>query len=314
MHKNRIFYKLIYSLIFFSFFASFKNQLSAQVAVNLSLERSLYIAYEPLLITTHINNLSGNALLLADDEHHPWFGFCIETTNGTPIPPNNPYYKMAPQRLASGEGLSNTINITSLYPISDFGSYRIHATVYIPEFQRYFSSPPLTFEVSDGRIIWQQNIEPSLKDNPSKATNSKKKIACRNVSLLSHRLPDYTALYLRIKDEDAGIIYCTHLLGSFTTYLKPEIVIDSNNHIHVLHQESPGIYIYTHTDLDGKIIDRKSFNIPQHSPSLTLTKSGIVSVTAGEVLTPNIHAVALPSKSKHADHTPSPVTGPTSHQ
>ena len=111
------------------------SKASAQVAVNLSMERSLYIAYEPLLVTTSLKNLSGNPLLLTDDnDAYRWFGFRIETLSGTPILPNDPHYEMPPLTIASGETRSCTINITSHYPITDFGSYRIRAMVYVPEF------------------------------------------------------------------------------------------------------------------------------------------------------------------------------------
>ena len=48
--------------------------LKAQVLVDLSIKRTLYIAYEPLLATVRITNLSGNRLLLADVEGKPHVG------------------------------------------------------------------------------------------------------------------------------------------------------------------------------------------------------------------------------------------------
>jgi hypothetical protein len=42
--------------------------LHAQILVDLSIKRVLYIAYEPLLATVRITNLSGNPLLRADVE------------------------------------------------------------------------------------------------------------------------------------------------------------------------------------------------------------------------------------------------------
>lgn len=49
----------------------------AQILVDLSIKRVLYVAYEPLLATVRITNLSGNPLLLADVESKKWFGFQI---------------------------------------------------------------------------------------------------------------------------------------------------------------------------------------------------------------------------------------------
>src|SRR5665213_3984295 len=98
---------------------STSGALKAQVIVDLSIKRTLFLAYEPLLATVRITNLSGNQLLLADVEGKKWFGFEIETLDGRPIPPNNPDYEVQPLQLGSGESISRTVNLTQLYPMTD---------------------------------------------------------------------------------------------------------------------------------------------------------------------------------------------------
>jgi uncharacterized protein (DUF58 family) len=48
--------------------AMMSHRASAQVTVDLSIKRNLYVAYEPLLVTVRVSNLSGDRLLLADVE------------------------------------------------------------------------------------------------------------------------------------------------------------------------------------------------------------------------------------------------------
>ncbi|MFI0348335.1 MAG: hypothetical protein ACH346_06170 [Chthoniobacterales bacterium] len=297
-----------------------EKQLLAQVVVEVSMERSLYMLYEPLLVTTSIKNFSGSPLLLADDnDAYRWFGFNIETSNGTPLPPNNLHYEMPPLSIAAGETRTSCINITSLYPISDVGSYRLRALVYIPEFHHYFSSPPLTIAIIEGRLLWKQVVRaysfsrienektPSLStsSDSQRGELSKEKQASplngfvsgpldheergmRTISLLSHRLPDHTALYLRIEDKASEIVFCTHCLGPYLPYKKPEILIDAKNHIHILQNETLGRFIYSHVDLDGKIIDRKKLITTKAKPSLVLTKRGIVTIVGGTLIDPNL--------------------------
>ena len=57
------------------FFGALAEQASAQVRVDISFKRKLYVLYEPLIATVTINNLSGRPLLLEDTDHHRWFGF-----------------------------------------------------------------------------------------------------------------------------------------------------------------------------------------------------------------------------------------------
>ena len=43
---------------------------SAQLQVDIKLKRTLYISYEPILITVSLTNLSGNPLPLHQDSQH----------------------------------------------------------------------------------------------------------------------------------------------------------------------------------------------------------------------------------------------------
>lgn len=247
--------------------------LRAQVLVDLSVRRSIYVAYEPLLATVRIKNLSGNPLLLSDMEGKKWFGFQIETLDGRPIPPNDPNYEIPPIRIGNGESIAREVNLTQLYPISDLGSYRIRAIVYSAELG-YFSSPPITLEITDGRLLWQQTVGvPAAQGESGEGT--------RTISLLSHRLADRTDLYLRIENKALGIVYCTHRLGDYISFGKPDVLLDAANAIHVLQNSAPRTFIYSKVGLDGKILDRLSYNAPKDRPFLQHSPGGEVHVLGG---------------------------------
>jgi hypothetical protein len=280
----------------------------AQILVDLSIKRVLYVAYEPLLATVRITNLSGNPLLLADVESKKWFGFQIETLDGRPIPPRDPNYEIEPVKVSPGESITRTVNLTQLYPLGDFGSYRIRSTVYAAELGGYFSSPPLTVEITEGRLIWQQTVGvPGQMEGMGSS---------RTISLLSHRLPERTDLYLRIEDKSSGIVYCTHRLGDFLSYGKPEIMLDSVNTIHVLQNSQPRLFVYSKIGLDGKILDRVSLNAPKEKPQLQRSNDGTVVVRGGFPFDPR----ATPTPGiiqKLSDRpvplpTPAPVSTPKS--
>jgi hypothetical protein len=264
------------------------SETRAQVTVELSIKRNIYIAYEPLLATVRINNLSGNRLLLADVEGKKWFGFQIETLDGRPVPPSDPNYEISPIQINPGEAVVRTVNLTQLYPLSDFGSYRVRATVYAAELSDYFSSPPLTLEITDGRLLWQQTVGVPGPAGIESGT--------RTISLLSHRLSERTDLYLRIEDKTRGIIYCTHRLGDFISYGKPDIQLDATNTVHVLQNNIPREFIYSKVGLDGKILERMTYSAPKERPHLVRSADGTVIVAGGIPYDP------------HAP--PSPVTMP----
>ena len=266
--------------------------LKAQVLVDLSIKRTIYIAYEPLLATVRITNLSGNRLLLADVEGKKWFGFDIETLDGRPIPPSDPNYEIPPIQIESGESITRTVNLTQLFPLSDFGSYRVRASVFATELNNYFSSPPLTIEITEGRLLWEQTVGVPGGGN-----------ATRTISLLSHRLTERTDLYLRIEDKEAGIVYCIHNLGDYIAYGKPDILLDTDNTIHVLQNTLPREFVYSKIGLDGKILQRGSLQAPKERPQLKRLPDGSVTVLGGIAYDP--HATPPPATvAKLSDRPP----------
>lgn len=276
------------------------RQALSQITVDLSIKRTIYIAYEPLLATVRITNLTGNRLLLADVEGKKWFGFQIQTLDGRPIPPIDPNYEIDPIQVGPGESITRTVNLTQLYPISDFGSYRVRASVHAPELSGYFSSPQLTVEITEGRLLWQQTVGVPGRAGTESGT--------RTISLLSHRLSERTDLYLRIEDKTSGIIYCTHRLGDFISYGKPEIQLDAGNTIHVLQNNIPREFIYSKVGLDGKILDRVTLSAPKERPRLIRSQEGTVSVAGGFPFDPR--ATPTPGLIQKLSERPVPMPTP----
>ncbi|MEI6344715.1 MAG: hypothetical protein WCP41_05065 [Verrucomicrobiota bacterium] len=274
--------------------------LRAQLLVDFSLQRNLYIAYEPLLATVRITNLSGGNLLLADVEGKKWFGFQIETLDGRPIPPIDPNYEIEPVQIGAGESITRTVNLTPLYPLGDYGSYRVRATVYAAELGGYFSSPPMTVEITEGRMLWQQVVGvPGMGQGRGSE---------RTITLLAQRLPDKTDLYLRIQDKNAGIVYCTSRLGDFISYGKPQVLLDSTNSIHILQNSAPRLFVYSKVGLDGKILSRISYNAPKTRPTLARSADGTISVFGGIPFDP--HATPPPFQIAKLSDRPVPLPTP----
>ena len=151
--------------------------------------------YEPLICAVTITNLSGGTLSLADTPREKWFGFQIETVDGRPLPPIDPDYRNQPVEIEPGQRLTRLINLTPLYPLSEFGTYRVRAAIYPAQIGRYFVSPQLNVEITEGRQLWQQTV-----GIPGGAGEGK----TRTFSILAHRLPRTTMLYLRVEDKEAG--------------------------------------------------------------------------------------------------------------
>lgn len=153
----------------------------AQIQVDMSLKRTLYLAYEPLIVNVTIQNLTGNSLNLRDTDSIPWFGFQIETLDGRPIAAHGSQHSNQPLLLQAGEKLTRAVNLTPLYPISEYGGYRIRAAIHAQSLGRTFSSQPMNVEITEGRPLLRRSsafrpISP-VAANPARSRSSP--TACR---------------------------------------------------------------------------------------------------------------------------------------
>ncbi|MFZ4774732.1 MAG: hypothetical protein ACOYM3_05175 [Terrimicrobiaceae bacterium] len=273
---------------------------NAQVQVDISLKRNLYIVYEPILVTVTITNLTGNELTLMDSGLNKWFGFQVETLDGRPIAAVDARYTNAPVELGPQQKISRTVNLTPLFPISEFGGYRVKANVFSEQTNRFFNSPALSFEVTEGRVMWEKTV--GVPDGAPGAGTT------RSISLLSHRLPQSTQLYVRIEDKQAGIVYCTHQLGRFLSFGKPDVLLDSQNKVHILQNVAPKAFVYSKIGLNGEVLERKSYNEFSTRPALRRGSDGSVLIVGGQAFDPNapVPEQALPAMHDRPVDLPSP--------
>jgi hypothetical protein len=274
--------------------------IQAQVKVDISLRRSLYMIYEPIICIVSITNLSGADLELEDLPEHKWFGFQVETLEGRPLAPINAEYRNQPISIQAGQTVRRSVNLTPLFPMSEFGAYRIRATVFVPRFNRYFSSLPLSLEITEGRVLWEQTVGVPPDSGASGST--------RLYQLLAHRLPSSTMLYLRVQDKENGIIYCTTQLGRYVAFGKPVVIIDPTNEVHVLHNLAPKEFLYSHFDINGKVKQQQAYQQwGDKRPNIVRTSSGEVQVVDGSPYDPR----ATPPEKKLPGLSERPVPLPT---
>src|SRR6266446_4238084 len=99
----------------------------AQIQVDLKFKRLQYIAYEPVMATLGITNLAGRDVDLHDADGQSWFGFEVTGSEGQPIAPLTTDKTQLPLKIEAGKRVTQKINLTSLYPVHDFGTYHVRA-------------------------------------------------------------------------------------------------------------------------------------------------------------------------------------------
>ena len=248
--------------------------LQAQVRVDLRIPRRLYVSYEPVIVIISITNMAGRDITLQDNEGQKWCNFEIQTEDGRLIPPRDPDQGLSPLTIPAGETVKRSANLSALYPIGEFGMYRVRASVYFADAQKFFGSPTTNIEISEGKLIWQQTV--GVPDGKPGAGG------LRTLSLLTFRLERDNRLYVRVEDKDGGIVYATQQLGPVLTNSPPEAQIDRDNQLHILQLVGLQTYLYTRVGLNGETLAQVTYNSVTSRPKLRKRENGEVAVVGGQ--------------------------------
>ncbi|MDP9291406.1 MAG: hypothetical protein M3O82_03455 [Verrucomicrobiota bacterium] len=247
----------------------------AQLKVDLKISRRLFLAYEPVVATVSVTNLSGREITLQDAGADKWFGFQITSGEDRPVPPRDANYALDPLTIKAGETLKRSVNLTSLYPITDFGLYRVRASIFFADLQRYFSSPASNIEITEGKVIWQQTV--GVPEGQPGAGSY------RTISLLTHRLPKDNMLYVRVEDRDGDTIYATGQIGRILFSVTPDVQLDAANQLYILQLVGQRTYLLTRIGINGEWLGQITYNAVGTRPSLRRMADGHVEVVGGQV-------------------------------
>jgi hypothetical protein len=275
---------------------AFAPALRAQVLVRVEVPRHLFICYEPIVATVTITNMTGRDLVLADKAPDHWFSFEIMNDKGMPIPPTAREYHLDPLTIPMGQTAHRKVNLVNLYPVTDFGAYHVRAVIFATD--KYYASPGVAFEVSEGTTLWSQTV--GIPDGEKGAGTN------RSYELLSFRQPKDNMLYVRIQDKEAGIVYATLPLGRLVNGYNPDVQIDALSHLHILQMDSPKEYIYTRLSPNAELLGQQDFTDLKTRPHLRKTPSGDVTIAGGievQQKTPQ-EAAAVPTGPKLSDRPP----------
>lgn len=256
----------------------------AQLQVSLKISRHLYMAYEPIIATISVVNLTGRDVLLDEVDGQKWFSFQIFTGDGRLVPPRDPNYELTPLMIPTGQTVKRSVNLVSLYPVDDFGLYRIKASIFLPELHRYFSSQSVGVEISEGKTVWTQTV-----GVPEGTPGSGE---YRVYTLLSFRQLKDNMLYVRVSDKDGASIYATYPLARLLVGTEPQIQLDRENRLHVLQLIGPKTYTYSRIGVNGEWLGQTTYSELKTRPTLRKLASGEIAVAGGQVEVPVTTAAA----------------------
>ena len=265
----------------------------AQVNVNIEVKKRSFIRYEPLLVTVSVTNLSGRDLLLEDGESQ-WFSFTvIQGERGTVLSPREPNYRLDPLELKIGETVNRKVDLTQLYPVSEYGIHRIRATIYVKEMDRYFTSRTANIDITEARTVWKQVVGvPETMPNAG---------SMHEVALLSAQGSIHQYLYCRITDPATGQVLCMYKIGHLIDNTQFQAQFDATNTLHILHLVGPKTYNLTQVGVNGEMHGQWIYDAPKLKPTLRRDGTGNLDIVGA---TRRVEAAKNANTPKLSDRPP----------
>ncbi len=268
--KSRLFQSLLLAGL-----ASVSVPAAAQINLELKLDRTLYLAHEPITGELLIVNLAGRDLIFGESGGLSWLDFTVYDGKGHLVTPVRGQPNERPIVLGAGQTHRHKVVINQRYPMASLGSYRVKASVHFPQINRVFETPPVTINVTEGQPMWSQ-IVGVPQGHPDAGTY-------REYSLMTYYHGARSkSLYFRLKDSDSGAVFRTFPLGDYLALRPPTHLIDSQNQLHILHMTGPQAYRYTVISIDGEPVRQQTlYEKGNNRPTLKSSGYGDVTLVGG---------------------------------
>lgn len=248
---------------------------SAQINLDLKLDRTLYLAHEPITGELLIVNMAGRDLIFGESGGLSWLDFSVTDGRGHLITPVQGERSERPIVLGAGQTYKHKVTINRRYPMATIGTYRVKASVHFPQINRVFETKQVTVQVTEGQPMWSQ-IVGVPQGHPQAGTY-------REYSLMTYYHGARSkALYFRLKDSDSGMVFRTYPLGDYMALRPPTHAIDSQNQLHILHMTGPQAYRYTIINIDGEPVRQQTlYEKGANRPELKSSGHGDVTLVGG---------------------------------
>jgi hypothetical protein len=282
--------------LFFGVLAALIAPVRAQLAVDLKLERAMFILHEPVVATVSITNNTGQDVMLDSGPGGPWFAFGIKNDEGRRVSPRDPNYEVQPLNIHAGDTVKRTVNLHDLYNLDEFGDFMAQASIYYPPVGRYFTSKACRLIVTDGTTVWKQTV--GVPDAPETEGGF------RLFTLLTMEHDKGKDLYVRIEGKDDANCYGCYDLGPTIANFPPDAKFDNHNNLWVLQLVGEKTFLLSRIGCRGDFQGQSTYITPKSIPSLRKLPNGLVQIV-GAIPQPRVDPAKIMQDAPRLSDRPS---------
>ena len=222
---------------------------SAQMGMDLTLNRSMYMQYEPIYACVTLRNDTGRPLVFGKNPKLQGFLLFEVTDQRGNVVPKRPGAELSVTGLilSPGQIKRMIVPINRYYQLDRIGVYRVHAYVSHSQLPYEYKTKDLKFNVEPGVTVWKRSVGlPNLQPEQPVSEVAK----ARTYSLRSIIEGSTKAYYLVIDDDK--MIYSVIRVGKAVGYEKFTAETDMLSRLHLLMPISPKVFHYLAFSPDGK--------------------------------------------------------------
>ncbi|WP_294507576.1 hypothetical protein [uncultured Victivallis sp.] len=253
---------------------------SAQIGMDLTLNRTNYIQFEPIYACVTLRNDTARPLLFGKNPKLQGYILFEVTDQRGNIVPKRPGMELSVRGLVlePGQIKRMIVPINRYYQLDRTGVYRVHAYVSHSMLPSEYKTVDLKFNVEPGISVWKQTVGvPDL--NPQGDPNAVSVERTYNIRSITEGATK--AYYLVI--EDSKKIYSVIRIGKAVGYERFSVQVDMLSRIHLLMPLSPKVFQYLAFSVDGKPVANQYRKISSTIPMLFRNPdTGIVTLVGGE--------------------------------
>lgn len=255
----------------------------AQLGIRVEPVRRDYVMGENVMFRLTIVNHTDSSIALTSTPGRCWLDIAVTYRGDTlPVVPRSiPRYPDL--TLTPGSSRSYNIGLKPHYALNRQGSYKIVATLRMPDKTTTYTSNAGVFNLisgSDLRSFTVQNQGQRLK---------------LGVKLIN--VNGQNMLFGQVMNEDTRQAVGACCLGRFVSYMTPRVMLDRAQNLHVLCQSTPVYYTYAVMDTNGACRSQKVMQRTGGPVDLISTGGGIQCIGLAPYVQPkrdksNIHSAS----------------------
>ena len=242
---TRIFAKLAAVFLLAGLFPG--GMAEGQVVLHLRTNKRDYIGHEAVEVQLTISNRAGRDLVLSNDVPGGWLDFNVVNERGRSLSPRRGGAVFRPLKIRAGQSVKKVIRLSEIYPVGDYGRYRVTARVRLPGGGREsFHSNAVPFMVGSASKVYVQRV--GTKDGRQ-----------LEYQVLKGLVGEKTEVFVRVNEARSGRALRVTKLGEALFFIRPKATVSGKSHLHLLYLQTPTIFTHVEVSPSGSVVKREHF-------------------------------------------------------